>query len=142
MAHCNTLQHTLQHTATHCNTLQHNATHCNTLQQTATHYGTLAPHCTTLQHTATHCNTLQHTAIDTAVFTHIPKDFWYEFVSFFSKQIVGRVADNAVRIVCAYGVAVFFFIYMRIRYGWPLLDNAVIKLVLFTSHLQKHLRTR
>jgi len=27
---CNTLQHTLQHTATHCNTLQHTATHGNT----------------------------------------------------------------------------------------------------------------
>jgi len=29
-----TLQHTLQHTATHCNTLLHTATHCNTLQHT------------------------------------------------------------------------------------------------------------
>ena len=48
--HCNThmearrgndaLQHTLQHTATHCNTLQHTATHCNTLQHTATHCNT------------------------------------------------------------------------------------------------------
>jgi len=28
------LQHTLQHTATHCNTLQHTATQCNTLQHT------------------------------------------------------------------------------------------------------------
>jgi len=27
MTHCNTLQHTLQHTATHCNTLQHTAMH-------------------------------------------------------------------------------------------------------------------
>jgi len=39
------LQHTRQHTATHCNTLQHTATHGNTRQ-----------------HSATHCNTLQHTA--------------------------------------------------------------------------------
>ena len=75
--HCNTLQHTLQNTATHCNTLQHTATHCNTLQHTATHYNTLqhtathclsvdgrrvlCSHCNTLQHTTTHCNTLQHT---------------------------------------------------------------------------------
>ena len=29
-----TLQHTLQHTATHCNTLQHTATHCHTLSLT------------------------------------------------------------------------------------------------------------
>ena len=86
-----TLQHVLQHTATHCNTLQHTATHCNTLQHTATHCNTpqhahiygmyisihmyscmlwtlqhvlqhTAIHCNTLQHTATHCNTLQHTA--------------------------------------------------------------------------------
>jgi len=59
------LQHTPQHTATHCNTqsmprhvalksrwhsrhtLQHTITHCNTLQHTASH-------CITLQHTATH----------------------------------------------------------------------------------------
>jgi len=34
---CNTLQTTLQHTATHCNTLQHTATHCNTLQYTLQH---------------------------------------------------------------------------------------------------------
>ena len=42
-SHCNTRQHTLQHTATYCNALQHvqhTATHCNTLQ--------------TLQHTETH----------------------------------------------------------------------------------------
>ena len=57
------LQHTMQHTATHCNTLQHTATHCNTLQHTAAYSNTLqhtATHCNTLQHTATHCNTLQH----------------------------------------------------------------------------------
>ena len=34
------LQHTAQHTATHCNTLQHTATHCNTLQHAATHCNT------------------------------------------------------------------------------------------------------
>ena len=33
----NTLQHTLQHTAAHCNTLQHTATHYNTLQHTLQH---------------------------------------------------------------------------------------------------------
>ena len=33
----NTLQQTLQHTATYCNTVQHTATHCNTLQHTTTH---------------------------------------------------------------------------------------------------------
>ena len=57
--------HTLQHTAAHCNTLQHTATHCTTLHHTATHCNTLqhtATHCTTLHHTAPHCNTLQHTA--------------------------------------------------------------------------------
>ena len=64
---CNTLQHWLQHAATHCNTLQHTATHCNTLQHTATHCTLLATlqhttHC--LQHTATHYNTL-HTACNT-----------------------------------------------------------------------------
>ena len=75
--HCKkTLQHTLEHTATHCNTLQYTAshatTHCNALHHTA-------PHCNirdnketshmnqhtlrnTVQHSATHCNTLQHTA--------------------------------------------------------------------------------
>jgi len=46
--HCNisynTLQHILQHTATHCNTVKHTATHYNTLQHTATY-------------PATHCNT-------------------------------------------------------------------------------------
>jgi len=31
----NSLQHTLQHIATHCNTLQHFATHCNALQWNA-----------------------------------------------------------------------------------------------------------
>jgi len=58
-----TLQHTLQHTATFLvwsvsgfmSTLQHAATRCNKLQHTATH-------CNALQHTATRCNTLQHTA--------------------------------------------------------------------------------
>ena len=52
---CNTLQRTMQHTATHCNALQRTAAHCNTLQHTATH-------CIALQHTATLCNTLQRTA--------------------------------------------------------------------------------
>ena len=47
--------HTLQHTATHCNTLRHTTTHCTTLQHPATH-------CNTLQHTATHYNKLQHIA--------------------------------------------------------------------------------
>ena len=51
---CNTLQHTLRHTAIHCNTLQHTAMHCNTLQHTATH-------CNTLQHAATHCSTFCNT---------------------------------------------------------------------------------
>ena len=50
------LQHTLQHTATHCNTLQHTATHCSTLQHTG--------HCNTLQHTAIHCNTVQHSPMN------------------------------------------------------------------------------
>jgi len=76
-------EHTLQHTATHCNTLQHTATHCNTLQHTLlslayTNYiQTLArgreshtlqhtaTRCNTLQHTTTHCNTLQHNATHT-----------------------------------------------------------------------------
>jgi len=74
--HRNTLQHTLQRIATHCNTLEHTATHCDTLQQgervqrlvrhsicVQVRYNTLqhtATHCNTLQHTATHCNTLQH----------------------------------------------------------------------------------
>ena len=81
----NTLQHTLQHTATRCNTLQHAATCCNrsrrrkharrretgkqgdTLQQFLQHTPT---HCNwtegrrdgarhTATHTATHCNALQ-----------------------------------------------------------------------------------
>jgi len=78
------LNHSLQHTATHCNALQHIATHCNTLQHTTTHCNTAAhcnrgmeaadmvfqslaaTHCNTLQHTATHCNTLQQTATHTA----------------------------------------------------------------------------
>ena len=54
-AHCNTLQHALQHTAKHCNPLQQTATHRDTLQHTAAH-------CSTLLHTATHSNTLSHTA--------------------------------------------------------------------------------
>ena len=49
-------QHTLQHTAAHCNTLQHTATRCSTLQHAAAH-------CNTLQHTATRCSTIQRTAI-------------------------------------------------------------------------------
>ena len=55
MIQCNTLQHTLQHTAAHCNALQHTATHCNTLQHTAANR-------ITLQHIVTHCSTLQHLA--------------------------------------------------------------------------------
>ena len=55
---CNTLQHTLNHTATRCNTPTEQrdvegttvAPVKNTLHHTA-------PHCTTLQHTATHFNT-------------------------------------------------------------------------------------
>jgi len=78
--------HTLQHTATHCNALQKvilhystpqpAATHCNKLQHspnvanqsethTATHHNTLqctAACCIALQHAATSCNTLQHPA--------------------------------------------------------------------------------
>jgi len=57
---CTTLHRTAPHynTPHHCNTLQHTATH------TATHCNTLlltAPHCTTLHHTMTQCTTLQHT---------------------------------------------------------------------------------
>ena len=66
------LQHSLQHTVTHCNTLHHTASHCNRLQQIATQCSTLQ-HASrkikhtkickhSLQHNATHCNTLQHTA--------------------------------------------------------------------------------
>ena len=85
-----TLQHALQHTATHCNTLQHTATHCNRhgtkrwrtrrissmftlqhlLQHTTTHCNTsrgcrvaqttLQSQQHALQHTTTHYNTLQH----------------------------------------------------------------------------------
>jgi len=50
-----TPEHTLQHTATHCNTLQHTATPRSALQHAA-------EHCNTQQHTAVHCNALQHTA--------------------------------------------------------------------------------
>jgi len=53
MSHVPHIQHTLQHTATHCNTLQHTATHCNTLSWPMAS-------AMWLQHTATHCNTLQH----------------------------------------------------------------------------------
>ena len=61
--HCNALQRTLQHTATHRNTLQHTATsELNTLLYTATLQHT-ATQCNTLQHTATHCNALQYTAM-------------------------------------------------------------------------------
>jgi len=66
--HCNTLQHT----ATHCNTLHHNATHCNTQQHTVTLCNTLhytVPH-NALQHAATHNNTLQHTAIHSNTLLH------------------------------------------------------------------------
>ena len=51
--HCNTLQRTMQHTATHCNTLQHTATHCDLM---------MGLHCNMLQHAASRCNTLQQTA--------------------------------------------------------------------------------
>ena len=62
--HCNTLQHTLQHT--HCNILQHTATHCTSLnpkpeilQPVHGNHDTPVCHNNALQHTATH--TLQHT---------------------------------------------------------------------------------
>jgi len=72
----NTLQHSLQHTATHCyfnateynrvqQTATHTATHCNILQHPATRCNTpqhAATRCNMLQHAATRCNTLQHTA--------------------------------------------------------------------------------
>ena len=77
--HSDTLQHTLQHIATHCNTWQRTARqsglnrvelllhnrYATTLQLTASHCITLqhsAPHCNTLHHTATNCNTPQHIA--------------------------------------------------------------------------------
>jgi len=82
------LQHIMQHTATHCNALQRIATHCNTPQHTTTYCNTLQhtakraagagmlqqnhlslknkgpSHCISNipPHTATHCSTLQHTA--------------------------------------------------------------------------------
>jgi len=67
------MQHTLQHTITHCNTLRHTATHGNILHHAALpppaharwHYNMLqldAIRYNTLQDTATLCNTLQHTA--------------------------------------------------------------------------------
>jgi len=57
--HCNTLQHTIQHSATcyviHCNALHKSLplTHCDALQHNATHY---TIHCSTI------CNTLQYTS--------------------------------------------------------------------------------
>jgi len=45
-ASCNSLQHTLQHAATHCNMLQRAATRCNALQRAATR-------CNALQRAAT-----------------------------------------------------------------------------------------
>ena len=58
-SHCNTLQHTIQHSATcyviHCNALHKSLplTHCDALQHNATHY---TIHCSTI------CNTLQYTS--------------------------------------------------------------------------------
>ena len=97
------LQHTPQHTATHCNTLPHTATHCNTLQHTdllssfvscphfvrcqllfvrrhhtATHPAT---HCNTLQHTATHCNTLQHAATQVVTCMSMTCHTWMSHVT-------------------------------------------------------------
>ena len=54
-AHCNTLQHAKQRTATHCNTLQPTAIHCNP------HCNTLESVACTLQRSAPPCDTLQHT---------------------------------------------------------------------------------
>jgi len=58
----NTLYHSLQHIATHCNTLQHIATHCTRSSMPGAidrrHHTRVSSHI--LQHTATHCNTLQH----------------------------------------------------------------------------------
>ena len=76
---CLSLQHTLQHTATHYSTrlidivqhtLHHTATHCNTLHHKTDWYSDMSQviSCLSLQHTlqntATHCNTLQHTTSD------------------------------------------------------------------------------
>jgi len=73
------LQHTMQHTATHCNALQRIATHCNTPQHTTTYYNTLQntatiaagagmlqqDHLILKNKVPSHCisNILQHTAI-------------------------------------------------------------------------------
>ena len=54
-AHCNILQHTATHTATHYTILHLTALHCTPMQHTATH-------CNSPQHTATHCNTPHYTA--------------------------------------------------------------------------------
>ena len=91
VAHCSTLQHSVNLCNTHCNTmqyaatiypqeveeqpihnyqvsthcnntLQHTATHCNTLQHLTHTYQVATHYNNTLQHTATHCNTPQHTA--------------------------------------------------------------------------------
>jgi len=74
-AHCNTLQHALQHTATraatHCKTLQPTATNCNTPRHTAAHCSALqhtATHCYTQQHTVAHCSTLQRAPVSSRVF--------------------------------------------------------------------------
>ena len=54
---CNTLQNIVPHTQ---HTLQHTATHCNTLQRTAKHYNTLQH---TLQHTTAASAAQNHTAL-------------------------------------------------------------------------------
>ena len=73
--HYNTLKHTLQHTATHCNTLQHTATHCNT-QERWEMEDVLAKlsrvtHCNIPQRSASKCNTLQHIAKRCNIMQHI-----------------------------------------------------------------------
>jgi len=57
------MNHSRQHTATHCHTLQHTTLHCHPHQHSTRH-------CHTLQHTAFHCNTLQHTAIGYSTLQH------------------------------------------------------------------------
>jgi len=61
-------QHTLQHTATHCNTLQHTATYlsADVCANLLWHVGVL---CRTrsARHTATHCTILHHTRVWTCV---------------------------------------------------------------------------
>ena len=86
LQHTATHGDTLQHTVTHRNTLQRNATHCNTLQHTATHYSAMDlrrcnTHCNALQHTIPHyveqklkhldCVVLQHTATRCNTLQHV-----------------------------------------------------------------------